>query len=92
MAFAEALAMDSLAQYESQWGWLLTTILAIGASLDLVIAATLVFYLTQQRSGAYKRSVYKTILEHVSSPMAHLQHGKYHRQVDCLDNRSVLHD
>ncbi|KAJ7691745.1 hypothetical protein B0H17DRAFT_934805, partial [Mycena rosella] len=53
--FILALEMTSLASYEARWGWLLTTILAIGAMVDLVIAATLVYLLSKQRGLAHKR-------------------------------------
>ncbi|KAJ6546339.1 hypothetical protein B0H10DRAFT_1736755, partial [Mycena sp. CBHHK59/15] len=53
--FILALQMVSLASYEAQWGWLLNTILAIGAAVDLIIASTLVYLLSKQRDLAHKR-------------------------------------
>ncbi|KAJ7108853.1 hypothetical protein C8R43DRAFT_184958 [Mycena crocata] len=52
--FILALEMVSLASYEAQWGWLLTTILAVGAGVDLIIASTLVYLLSKKRDLGHK--------------------------------------
>ncbi|KAJ7157611.1 hypothetical protein C8R43DRAFT_1182976 [Mycena crocata] len=55
--FVFALQMTTLAQYETDYGWLLSTILIIGAVVDLIIAITLVYHLSKHRHMAYKRTI-----------------------------------
>ncbi|KAF7360504.1 hypothetical protein MVEN_00781200 [Mycena venus] len=55
--FVFALQMVTLVAYEAQWGWLLSTILAVGATVDLIIASTLVYLLVQQRENSHKSTV-----------------------------------
>ncbi|KAJ7725638.1 hypothetical protein DFH07DRAFT_250975 [Mycena maculata] len=50
LASVEALRMVSLADYEQQWGWLLTTVWGIGAMNDLAIAGTIVYLIYKQQS------------------------------------------
>ncbi|KAJ7125279.1 hypothetical protein C8R44DRAFT_875096 [Mycena epipterygia] len=58
VASVEGLLMVTLADYEQQWGWLLTTVWALGAVIDLGIAGTLVYLFYKQRSSVLpKRTV-----------------------------------
>ena len=51
----KSVTMDTFSSYLQQIGWLLKTILAVGAALDLLIAITLVFNLRHQRNQAFIR-------------------------------------
>ncbi|KAJ7918940.1 hypothetical protein B0H13DRAFT_2433276 [Mycena leptocephala] len=53
--FATALRMPSLPHYEEQWGWLATAMWSVSAANDLVIAATLVVLLRNQRTDVHRR-------------------------------------
>ncbi|KAJ7485052.1 hypothetical protein B0H11DRAFT_1149382 [Mycena galericulata] len=56
--FVFALRMNTLAEYEAQFGWLLSTILIVGAVVDLTIAASMVYYLSMHRNRIeYKRTI-----------------------------------
>ncbi|KAJ7640802.1 hypothetical protein DFH06DRAFT_1097928 [Mycena polygramma] len=54
--FALGLQMKSLAGYVVQWGWLIISVLAVGAGVDWIIAATLVYLLAGQREFAHNRT------------------------------------
>ncbi|KAJ7468579.1 hypothetical protein FB451DRAFT_376321 [Mycena latifolia] len=56
-SFVYALRMVTLAAYEAQWGWLFYVILVLSAVVDVIIAATLVYYLYKRRSFAYRGTV-----------------------------------
>jgi hypothetical protein len=56
-AGVEALLSPSIIVYETQFKWLLTFILAVGAAVDVIIAAALCFYLKQHRTTSFKRTV-----------------------------------
>ncbi|EPQ58599.1 hypothetical protein GLOTRDRAFT_35895 [Gloeophyllum trabeum ATCC 11539] len=57
IAAAEAFRMKSLSQYESQWQWLLTAILAVGAANDVIIASSLSYALNRQRNTVMRETV-----------------------------------
>lgn len=50
--------MITLEQFESDWQWLITFVLAIGASVDLLLAVSLCFYLKKRRDSSFKRFFY----------------------------------
>ncbi|KAJ7851096.1 hypothetical protein B0H13DRAFT_2284696 [Mycena leptocephala] len=53
--FVTTLRMPSLPHYEMQWGWLLTAVWSVSTTNDLVIAATLVVLLRNQRTDVHRR-------------------------------------
>jgi hypothetical protein len=53
--FVTTLRMPSLPHYEMQWGWLLTVIWSVSTANDLVLAATLVVLLRNQRTDVHRR-------------------------------------
>jgi hypothetical protein len=55
-AAVKGFQMVTLAQYEAEWKWLLTTVLAVGAAVDVTVAVSLCYYLNQQKTGSLKRS------------------------------------
>ncbi|KAJ3512183.1 hypothetical protein NLJ89_g3670 [Agrocybe chaxingu] len=57
VASAEAFRMTTLEQYQEDWKWLLTTVLAMGAATDIIVAAALCFYLRAQRSTSHEKTV-----------------------------------
>ncbi|CAA7270107.1 unnamed protein product [Cyclocybe aegerita] len=57
VASAEAFRMTTLEQYQKDWKWLLTTVLAMGAATDIIVAAALCFYLRAQRSTSHEKTV-----------------------------------
>ena|ERR1700733_11863029 len=56
-AGVEALLATSVIAYVVQFRWLLTFILAVGAAVDVIIAAALCFYLKQHRATSFKRTI-----------------------------------
>ena len=65
----EALKMVTLEQYQSEWQWLLTTVLGVSAFVDVVLAASLCFYLRKRRSSAFERSILPTLVQNPSNHM-----------------------
>ncbi|KAJ3858910.1 hypothetical protein EV359DRAFT_68620 [Lentinula novae-zelandiae] len=57
VAAVQAFKMTTIIEYELQWKWLLTCILAVGASVDVIIALTLVFNLKNQRENAFASTI-----------------------------------
>ena len=53
----EALLSTSILQFEIDFKWLLTSILAVGAAVDVIIAASLCYYLRQHRATSFQRTV-----------------------------------
>jgi hypothetical protein len=53
----EALLSTSILQFEIDYKWLLTSILAVGAAVDVIIAASLCYYLRQHRATSFQRTV-----------------------------------
>ncbi|RDB15644.1 O-methylsterigmatocystin oxidoreductase [Hypsizygus marmoreus] len=51
---AEGFATKSLADYEKTWLWLLISLLSVGACVDVLVAASLCFYLTRRKSESLK--------------------------------------
>ncbi|KAJ7125277.1 hypothetical protein C8R44DRAFT_135983 [Mycena epipterygia] len=51
VASIEGIRMVTLVDYEQHWGWILTTIWALGAVIDLGIAGILVYLFYKQRSS-----------------------------------------
>jgi hypothetical protein len=56
-AGVEALLATSVITYVTQFRWLLTFILAVGAAVDVIIAAALCFHLKQHRSTSFQRTI-----------------------------------
>ncbi|CAA7270139.1 unnamed protein product [Cyclocybe aegerita] len=56
VAASEAFQMTTLAQYQKEWKWLLTTVLAIGAAVDIIVAAALCYHLRIQRSNSHEKT------------------------------------
>ncbi|TFK98709.1 hypothetical protein BDV98DRAFT_202807 [Pterulicium gracile] len=54
LAASQAVQMSNIEVYQREWKWLLTTILAVGAAVDIIIACTLSYFLMRQRAVAYK--------------------------------------
>ncbi|KAJ7867154.1 hypothetical protein B0H13DRAFT_2670542 [Mycena leptocephala] len=54
--FVTALRMPSLPHYEVQWGWLLAAVWSVSTANDLLIAATLVVLLRNQRTDVHRRT------------------------------------
>ncbi|KAF9477701.1 hypothetical protein BDN70DRAFT_880887 [Pholiota conissans] len=46
----KAIQMTSLVQYEEDWKWLLTTALSIGVSVDVIISASLCYFLSKLKT------------------------------------------
>lgn len=42
--------------YEIQWKWLIFTVFAVGAAVDVIIALSMVYYLSGQRGNVLQRS------------------------------------
>jgi hypothetical protein len=53
----EALLSTSILQFEIDFKWLLTSILAVGAAVDVIIAASLCYYLRKHRATSFQRTV-----------------------------------
>jgi len=53
----EALLATSVLQFERDYKWLLTSILAVGAAVDVIIAASLCYFLRQHRATSFQRTV-----------------------------------
>ncbi|KAJ7125285.1 hypothetical protein C8R44DRAFT_542665, partial [Mycena epipterygia] len=58
VASVEGIRMVTLVDYQQQWGWLLTTIWALGAAIDVGIAGTLVYLFYKQRSSVLPKRLY----------------------------------
>ncbi|KIM82189.1 hypothetical protein PILCRDRAFT_820556 [Piloderma croceum F 1598] len=56
-AGVEALLATSVITYVAQFRWLLTFILAVGAAVDVIIAAALCFHLKQHRATSFQRTI-----------------------------------
>ncbi|KAF8148435.1 hypothetical protein B0H34DRAFT_737033 [Crassisporium funariophilum] len=56
VAAAEAFKMTTLAEYEKEWKWLISSMLAVGAAVDLIIAAVLCYYLKQQKLNCHAKT------------------------------------
>lgn len=64
--------MVTLADFENQWGWLLTSVWAIGAANDLGIAGTLVYLIYMQRSNVLpKRLLLPFIVNDIDHEFLH---------------------
>jgi hypothetical protein len=57
LSFANVLSIDALEAYEKKWNWLILSIFSSTAVLDVVITASLCYFLLRQRRDAFKRSV-----------------------------------
>ncbi|KAF9471161.1 hypothetical protein BDN70DRAFT_784519, partial [Pholiota conissans] len=55
IAAGKGLEMTNLAQFQAKWEWLLTAVLSIGVAVDLVIAASLCYYLTKRKAQSMER-------------------------------------
>lgn len=44
-------------QFQAKWGWLVTSMLALGAAIDVTVAVSLCFYLRQHRNSPFTRLV-----------------------------------
>ncbi|KAJ4475645.1 hypothetical protein J3R30DRAFT_578169 [Lentinula aciculospora] len=50
-------AVMSFILFQQKWQWLILTVLALRAALDVTISATLVYHLTKCRDNAYKNTI-----------------------------------
>ncbi|KAF8148391.1 hypothetical protein B0H34DRAFT_802933 [Crassisporium funariophilum] len=55
-AAGEAFQMTSLSSFQKEFKWLLTTVLAVGCAVDVLVAGALCYYLNQQKSNSHERT------------------------------------
>lgn len=55
LASVEAITSPTLAQFSDKWSPLITTLLVIGACVDVMIAGTMCYALRKQRDGAFTK-------------------------------------
>jgi hypothetical protein len=60
VAAIEAFPAPNIITFETQWQWLLTFILTVGAAVDIIIAVSFCYFIKQHRSTSFGRTV-KTI-------------------------------
>ncbi|KAF8956404.1 hypothetical protein BDZ97DRAFT_1671644 [Flammula alnicola] len=51
----QAVAAKSIAQYHLQMSWLISTLLAVGAAIDIIIAVSMLYYLSKKRGRGLER-------------------------------------
>ena len=73
-----AQAMD-LAIYRRDWGWLITSLLVVGAFIDITIAVSLMSYLIRKRDKVFARLV--TLVD--TGSLAHKH--KFNRAAQMID-------
>lgn len=44
-------------QFQAKWGWLVTSMLALGAAIDVTVAVSLCFYLRQHRNSPFTSTI-----------------------------------
>ena len=59
--------MVTLEQFHSEWQWLLTALLGVGACVDVVLAASLCFYLRKRRLTTFERSALPTTVQNLNN-------------------------
>ncbi|KAJ7496737.1 hypothetical protein FB451DRAFT_202108 [Mycena latifolia] len=57
----EGLKMVTILEFEKQWGWLVVSAWGIGAATDLIIARTLAYLLSRQRSELLPKRTLKVV-------------------------------
>ncbi|TFK16740.1 hypothetical protein FA15DRAFT_661940 [Coprinopsis marcescibilis] len=51
-----AITGPDINTYRIQWGWLILTLLSTGCAIDVVIAASMLYYLISKREGRFNRA------------------------------------
>ncbi|TFK16644.1 hypothetical protein FA15DRAFT_761362 [Coprinopsis marcescibilis] len=51
-----AITWPDISTYRIQWGWLILTLLSTGCAIDVVIAASMLYYLISKREGRFNRA------------------------------------
>ncbi|KAJ7496711.1 hypothetical protein FB451DRAFT_201146 [Mycena latifolia] len=57
----EGIKMVTLEQFETQWGWLVASVWGIGAANDLILAGTLAYLFSRQRSESLPKRTLKVM-------------------------------
>ncbi|KAG2004215.1 hypothetical protein CC2G_002794 [Coprinopsis cinerea AmutBmut pab1-1] len=52
-----AVKATVLEDYRRDWGWLIMSLLVVGAAIDVLIAGSMLFYLWKQRAKVFARSI-----------------------------------
>ncbi|KAL0948966.1 hypothetical protein HGRIS_009069 [Hohenbuehelia grisea] len=55
-ALVAVLIKTTLADFERHWGWLVTTTLAVGATVDIIVASLLCYHLYMERTKSFERT------------------------------------
>ena len=61
LAAVKGIQMTTIQQYQTQWKWLLTTVLALSVADDVIIAAALCYYLSKQKEQSIQQWVSKLL-------------------------------
>lgn len=55
---SQALIFTSITEYREHMAWLITTLLVVGAAVDVIISGSLLYYLGKMRNQGLQRSVH----------------------------------